>query len=151
MLSSRSSSLPPPPTGDVSMTRVWVPPLPPPTVSESMEILPSSFRTTVVLADMPGPMHTSSLADGTAPDDQFPAVSHWLSPAAPVQVLVHVGVAAAAGEDPSEEGDDSSGATRTPAATKPSHENAFRLPLPPLRRRFAEPEPVLSFPPPPSR
>ena len=59
------------------MTRVCVPPLPPPTVNESMVSLVSSFRVTVVLADMPGPMQTSSVEAGTVPDDQLPAVSHW--------------------------------------------------------------------------
>ena len=92
-------------------------------------MLPSSPRSTVVLVDLPGPMHTSSVAAGTAPVDQFFAVSHWLSPAAPVHVLVQV-TRAPAGNGPSGEvGNDSSGTMRTPAVRRPSHENALRLPL----------------------
>ena len=125
------------------MTRVWVPPFPPPTVSESMKILPSWFRTTVVPDDMPGPMHTSSVATGTFPDDQLPAVNHWLSPAVPVQVLVHVGAAAADAGPSGEDGEDSSGTTRVPATSSPSHGNALRLPL--LAHASAERNPSHTF------
>src|SRR5580692_3548902 len=101
VLLSKSRLLPPPPTGEVPMARVCVPPVPPPTVSESMVMLPSSSRFTVVLADMPGPMHTSSVEVGTAFEDQLPGVVHWPSPAVPVHVSVHVVGAAEAADGPS--------------------------------------------------
>jgi hypothetical protein len=74
-------------------------------------------------------MHTSSVSVGTNPVDQFPAVVHWLSPAAPVHVLVHVTAAAAAVAPSGEDGKVSSGTTRAPAVRRTSHEDAFLLPL----------------------